>query len=724
MKGKGWLLIAMVLAITAASIMLAACQRDQVQPEAQGLWATYHVFQTAAVTTTNGTAMNVKGIPAVGLQVTGITTATITFEMTGDGTNWEAVRAINLGTGTGATTTTADGVFLIPMGGQYQFRARISSWTAGTITVSGYGVTDGFYSSAGLMDSLEIVGELDAGSVTASYITATIQLSTDKFLTPYENTVTVAKSGGDFATIQGAIDSITDAAADKKYAILIYPGTYTENITGTNHVNLRGMGASPGQTTITAASGTVLTVQTGSNSQYENIAFAATGTAEVINVPVGANGKEIKFVRCVIKATYASRADDMVVINSGDVQFGRCTFKYIQTGAATVMVTHRAIRVAADSDAVGTYSSIISIDIDDTNANNFCFLRLDSGADCSVNLDASWYKIDTEITGTSSLFCDYDACGTEERNVWANHVDLCAAAGGTATAYVLDDVVTTARSMSNFLHLAGGTKYVASIGTAATLVSNFDEITGVTVESETTGAGTYSAVNSPADDIFAVTDDIHASYIEFDDASDTYIGLDKVYTDYFGFINNYTNFWLGYAADPNIWVNYDVDADVFFGHSGDTDIRIYSGTAYSTLDQGLADFTITNAATNGDIVLEANGTGGVKINTLLTEAANTGITLATTDFGKTITIDAAGTQTVTLPSVAATDLGAWFRVVKLGAGMVVIDAADSDTIADSGAGDTIYNSEAGEVYAVITLQLAATTKWVVTGAHGTWITTD
>jgi len=136
---------AVVIAIVIMAVLLAACQRETQQVQTQGLWATYHVFQSSAITTTNGTAMDVKGLPAVGLQVTGITTATITFEATVDGTNWAAVRAIPLSTGTGATTTTADGLFLVPVGGMSQLRARISAWTAGTITVSGYGVTGGFY---------------------------------------------------------------------------------------------------------------------------------------------------------------------------------------------------------------------------------------------------------------------------------------------------------------------------------------------------------------------------------------------------------------------------------------------------------------------------------------------------------------------------------------------------------------------------------------------------
>lgn len=41
-----------------------------------------------------------------------------------------------------------------------------------------------------------------------------------------EKVVTVKKSGGDFSTLRGAIDSITDASKDNPYRIEIYPGTY------------------------------------------------------------------------------------------------------------------------------------------------------------------------------------------------------------------------------------------------------------------------------------------------------------------------------------------------------------------------------------------------------------------------------------------------------------------------------------------------------------------
>jgi len=110
-----------------------------------------HVFQAAAVATANGTAMNVGGLPAVGVQIAGITSATITFEGIQDGSNWVAVQAINRTTGAKGTTATADGLYLVPTAGLDQLRVRISTWVSGAITVTGKGVLNAAEMSLALM---------------------------------------------------------------------------------------------------------------------------------------------------------------------------------------------------------------------------------------------------------------------------------------------------------------------------------------------------------------------------------------------------------------------------------------------------------------------------------------------------------------------------------------------------------------------------------------------
>lgn len=104
------------------------------------------IMQNAATATGNGTAIEciagTRGAMSVlTLQVTGITTATLTFEVTNNGTDWVAVLAENITTGAEATTATANGIYRITILGLVQARARISAYTSGTITVMGMLVT-------------------------------------------------------------------------------------------------------------------------------------------------------------------------------------------------------------------------------------------------------------------------------------------------------------------------------------------------------------------------------------------------------------------------------------------------------------------------------------------------------------------------------------------------------------------------------------------------------
>lgn len=105
-------------------------------------YAVVQTFQSAAVADGNGTAMDVGGLSGVGVQVEGITTATVTFEGTVDGSTWYALQAMNVSDGAKATNTAADGLFLVPVAGLDQLRCRISGYSGGTITVSGKGVVN------------------------------------------------------------------------------------------------------------------------------------------------------------------------------------------------------------------------------------------------------------------------------------------------------------------------------------------------------------------------------------------------------------------------------------------------------------------------------------------------------------------------------------------------------------------------------------------------------
>lgn len=100
------------------------------------------IMQTAAVAVGDGTTIECTGatrgaMTVLAMQITGITTATITFEATIDGTNFVAVQATNLNTGVAATTTTADGLYRMTVLGLVRVRARISAYTTGTITITG-----------------------------------------------------------------------------------------------------------------------------------------------------------------------------------------------------------------------------------------------------------------------------------------------------------------------------------------------------------------------------------------------------------------------------------------------------------------------------------------------------------------------------------------------------------------------------------------------------------
>ena len=91
-------------------------------------------LQDAAEATGNGYTMDVGGKASLTLQVTGTFSGTVTFEASLDGSNWVSRSGID-GSGNKSSTATTTGIYQFNIDGIKYFRARISAYTSGSITV-------------------------------------------------------------------------------------------------------------------------------------------------------------------------------------------------------------------------------------------------------------------------------------------------------------------------------------------------------------------------------------------------------------------------------------------------------------------------------------------------------------------------------------------------------------------------------------------------------------
>lgn len=115
---------------------------------------TEKVLQLDVVAVADGSAISVEGYTTVGVEVALAGTATITFEGSISGTNWTAFPCVSAGTTPAVSATTeASGLWQCQVAGLRALRARISSWTSGTVNVFARATTGRGFGNIGRYDA-------------------------------------------------------------------------------------------------------------------------------------------------------------------------------------------------------------------------------------------------------------------------------------------------------------------------------------------------------------------------------------------------------------------------------------------------------------------------------------------------------------------------------------------------------------------------------------------
>ena len=102
-------------------------------------------------------------------------------------------------------------------------------------------------------------------------------------------TISVAKSGGQFTSIQSAINSISDASSSKPYEIRIYPGVYSEQVTLKDWVFIHGDDVN---SCIISQNGNCLlgTISAGAMSGFRGITFNSTPNSAASVIVINISG--------------------------------------------------------------------------------------------------------------------------------------------------------------------------------------------------------------------------------------------------------------------------------------------------------------------------------------------------------------------------------------------------------------------------------------------------
>lgn len=317
----------------------------------------------------------------------------------------------------------------------------------------------------------------------------------------WQQVVIVAKSGGAYTTIQGAIDSITDAADDKRYIVLVMPGEYAENVTLKNYVDL--VGSDEYSCLIIPTSGVAITfASTESNISHIglNCEYGDAGSSIVNVINASGGSHNIDYCRFVATKTGGTASIRLMNATGATLVMSHCYFNLQVSGSGTGVDYHSMIRIS--SGAMICNDSYLEFNNTETDDIPLA-VWFPSGATVPVVAFNNCY-FEVENTGSGDATGFYGAAiGVMEvnRSSW-----IVSANSGDAYGGFISNVALTATTTGNNISITStsGSAYAGNIGAAATWISNFDSIVAA---NGSTGAGTITFASSFNSGDFGVSGD-------------------------------------------------------------------------------------------------------------------------------------------------------------------------------------------------------------------------
>jgi hypothetical protein len=323
----------------------------------------------------------------------------------------------------------------------------------------------------------------------------------------YQQVVTVAKAGGNYTTIQGAIDSIADATTTKRYVVRVMSGVYTEAVTCKDYVDILGAGRT--NTIIAGTSGTVLTFPANKCTVSEvgiNVDYGALGAASTAITSAGADSV-LKDCDITVTKSGGDFVMNGITITAGSFRMSDCYFIYTTTGATVATgLTQSAVKQTGVVTNVILNNNEITISTTDTN-------------DDLVGMETTATVTGTCLIANNVITVNPGAAAASATGIWAygtcsgaifNQNRLTINCNASAYGIWIDSTAggaTIDTRHNEIIVTSAGAALSAFVAAGDTWNSSLDKITAA---SGYTNNGTITFSSSPIDGNFTVNGVIHA----------------------------------------------------------------------------------------------------------------------------------------------------------------------------------------------------------------------